>query len=46
MPDPSVRLSHFIETTSSNFLFGMAITWLLAWRPARATLKTPVAPAR
>jgi hypothetical protein len=32
MPDPSVRLSHFIETTSSNFLFGMFITWLLSWR--------------
>ena len=32
MPDPSVRMSHFIETTSSNFLFGLFITWLL-YRP-------------
>jgi hypothetical protein len=30
MPDPSVRLSHFIETTSSNFILGLLITWLLA----------------
>jgi hypothetical protein len=29
MPDASVRLSHFIETTSSNFIFGLLITWLL-----------------
>ncbi len=29
MPDPSVRLSHFIETTTSNFIFGLAVTWLL-----------------
>jgi hypothetical protein len=43
MPDPSVRLSHFVETASSNFLFGMAITWLLAWRPARAAVNTPLA---
>jgi hypothetical protein len=29
MPDPSVRLSHFIETATSNFLFGLLIYWLL-----------------
>lgn len=29
MPDPTVRLSHFIETSTSNFLFGMVIYWLL-----------------
>lgn len=29
MPDPTVRLSHFIETASSNFLFGLLIYWLL-----------------
>ncbi len=29
MPEASVRLSHFIETTSSNFLFGLFVTWLL-----------------
>ena len=29
MPDPGVRLSHFIETTISNFIFGLAVTWLL-----------------
>lgn len=43
MPDPSVRLSHFVETVSSNFLFGMAITWLLAWRPAGAAVNAPAA---
>ena len=26
---PSVRLSHFIETASSNFVWGLAIVWLL-----------------
>jgi len=26
---PSVRLSHFIETASSNFIFAVIITWLL-----------------
>lgn len=26
---PSVRLSHFIETASSNFIWGLAIVWLL-----------------
>ena len=29
MPDPSVRLSHFVETTTSNFIFGLIVTWLL-----------------
>ena len=29
MPDPTVRLSHFIETATSNFIFGLAVTWLL-----------------
>ena len=29
MPDPTVRLSHFIETSTSNFLFGLVIYWLL-----------------
>jgi hypothetical protein len=33
MPDASVRLSHFVETSTSNFIFGLAVTWLLAWRP-------------
>jgi hypothetical protein len=40
MPDPSVRLSHFVETTTSNFIFGLCVTWLLGWRnhaaPARS----------
>lgn len=36
MPDPSVRLSHFIETTTSNFLFGLVVTHLLLWRPKRS----------
>jgi hypothetical protein len=34
MPDPTVRLSHFIETSTSNFLFGMVIYWLLHRRHA------------
>ena len=29
MPQASVRLSHMIEGISSNFVFGMAIVWLL-----------------
>jgi len=29
MPDPSVRLSHFIETSTSNFIFGLIVFWLL-----------------
>lgn len=28
IPQTSVRLSHMIETGSSNFVFGMVITWL------------------
>lgn len=31
MPDPSVRLSHFIETVTSNFLFWLLICWPLPW---------------
>lgn len=38
----SVRLSHFIETASSNFLFGLVVTGVLLWRPARAA--RPLAP--
>jgi hypothetical protein len=33
MPE-SVRLSHLIETISSNLLWGMAIAWLLTYRRA------------
>jgi hypothetical protein len=36
MPDPSVRLSHFIETATSNFIFGIVITQLVLWRPRQA----------
>ncbi len=36
MPDPSVRLSHFIETTTSNFIFGYLLTMLILWRPKSA----------
>jgi hypothetical protein len=44
MPDPSVRLSHFIETATSNFIFGIVITQLVLWRPrpARALQARPV----
>jgi hypothetical protein len=38
MPDPSVRLSHFIETATSNFIFGVLLTRLILWRPAPRTL--------
>jgi hypothetical protein len=34
MPDPGVRLSHFIETATSNFIFGVLLTHLVLWRPA------------
>jgi hypothetical protein len=33
---PSVRLSHFVETATSNFIFGLLITGLLLWAPAHA----------
>jgi hypothetical protein len=40
IPNPlmpaSVRLSHFIETSSSNFLLGLATVGLLYWHPVRA----------
>jgi hypothetical protein len=39
MPDPSVRLSHFIETATSNFIFGYLLTSLILWRPALAGVK-------
>lgn len=43
----SVRLSHFIETVSSNFLFGLALTGVLLWRPTRAAqLLSPFAGSR
>jgi hypothetical protein len=29
MPIASVKLSHMIETSSSTFLFGLIIVWLL-----------------
>jgi hypothetical protein len=29
MPDASMRFSHLIETTSSNFVFGLIVVWLL-----------------
>ena len=39
---PSVRLSHFIETATSNFIFGLVVVGLLLWHPKRAA--KPVAP--
>ena len=39
---PSVRLSHFIETASSNFIFGLIVTELLLWAPTRVS--RPLAP--
>ena len=35
MPEP-VRMVHLVETTSSNFIFGLLIGWLLTQRHALA----------
>jgi hypothetical protein len=35
--EPSVRLSHFIETSTSNFIFGLIVAGLLLWQPKLAT---------
>jgi hypothetical protein len=40
MPDASARLSHFIEITLSNFLFGWIVTYLLLWQPGGASETT------
>jgi hypothetical protein len=40
MPE-SVRMAHFVETGSSNFLFGLFLTWLLTAQ--RALGKLPIA---
>lgn len=40
MPDASARMSHFIEITLSNFLFGWIVTYLLLWRPEHASEST------
>ncbi len=32
---PAVQKIHFIETASSNFIWGLSIVLLLAWRPGR-----------
>ncbi|MDH5360345.1 MAG: hypothetical protein OEX03_07260 [Gammaproteobacteria bacterium] len=34
MPIPGVRLSHFIETASSNFILGLVVCKILLWRKA------------
>jgi hypothetical protein len=40
LPSPlmaaSVRLSHFIETATSNFIFGLIVAGLLLWQPKDA----------
>jgi hypothetical protein len=41
----SVRLSHFIETVSSNFIFGLLVVGLLTWRPVRAARPREVLPS-
>jgi hypothetical protein len=33
---PSVQLSHFIETATSNFIFGLLIVGVLFWAPGHA----------
>jgi hypothetical protein len=40
--EPSVRLSHFIETATSNFIFGLIVAGLLLWQQKYAA--RPVAP--
>jgi hypothetical protein len=40
--EPSVRLSHFVETSTSNFIFGLIVAGLLLWQPKVAA--RPVAP--
>jgi hypothetical protein len=34
MPDPSVRFSHLIESSTSGFIYGVCITFHMQWRPA------------
>jgi hypothetical protein len=41
MPDASVRLSHFIETSTSNFIYGAFLTWLLTWHPHPVAIDAP-----
>lgn len=41
MPDASVRLSHFIETSTSNFINGAFLTWLLTWHPHPVAIHAP-----
>jgi hypothetical protein len=38
IPIASVRLSHFIETASSTFLFGVIMTLVLHWQPKRVVV--------
>ncbi len=37
---PAVQKIHFIETASSNFLWGLSIVSLLTWRSGRRSLKS------
>lgn len=39
----SMRISHFIETTTSNFLFGFLMAAIMLWRGARAPRPLPQA---
>lgn len=41
----SVRLSHFIETVSSNFIFGLLVVSFLTWRPVRAVRPSKALPS-
>jgi hypothetical protein len=36
-----VRITHLIETATSNFVFGLLVGWLLARRPADGRLIEP-----
>ncbi len=41
MPDAGVRLSHFLEITGSNFLFGLAMTTIVLWQWSPQTAAEP-----
>ena len=34
MPNASIRMSHLVETASSNLMFGLIVVWLFRKRPS------------
>jgi hypothetical protein len=45
LPNPlmpaAVRQMHFIETASSNFLYGLLTAWLLTWKVKSLSPRSP-----